>query len=159
MLKASQSTSCGLGWFVGQRLIDSSVSQICLIAYEGRLKVAKFNAIIYFTKKNKQLHSVSLLQPSSHPPPGGQMLLIFYPFSNKIKKTVYVSGQCEMKLWPHGCCHEEARNPKPSLKSKRWQRHLIKTKIPATLQHINHPPNLTLQTQRGKDKQGKTIVA
>lgn len=147
---------------MGQRLIDSSDSQICLIAYEGRLKVAKFNANIYFSKKNKQLHSVSLLQPSSHSPPGRQMLLIFYPFSNKIKKIVYVSGQHEVKtvkLWRHGCHHEEAcsglvcllnyrktLNPKPCLKSKRWQKHLIKTKIPATLQHINHPQNWPCST-------------
>lgn len=116
---------------MGQRLIDSSGSQICLIAYEGRLKVAKFSAVIYFSKENKQLHSVRLLQPSSHSPPGGQMLLMFYPFSNKIKKIVYVSGQHEVKTVKL-CYHEEAcnglvcllnyhktLNPKPRLKSKR----------------------------------------
>lgn len=85
---------------MGHGLIDSSGSKSCLTAYEGRLKVAKFNALIYFSKKNKQLHSVSLLQPSSQPLPGRKMLLIFYPFSNKIKKTLYVSGQHQVELWP-----------------------------------------------------------
>lgn len=79
---------------MGQRLIDSSGSKICLTAYEGRLKVAKFNVVIYFSKKNKHPHSVC--NPSSHP--GREMLLILYPFSNKINKTVCVSGQHEVEL-------------------------------------------------------------